>query len=144
MNRYAFRISCSFFGVLLVVGCIAMLTVQITLNTGPKGKKGIPGTAGVNEPLVPTLSSVIVPTSTDFAFTPNVTFQQNQKEKVVTASFFLTALQTIHLNPGDILPLFNLTPSPFIPLLEPITIGCIWNALDTTVQHVLYFDSSQT
>lgn len=144
MNQKALRISCSVFAFLIIGACVAMLYLEIT-GRAPSGQQGDSGQAGEDEVLVPASVSTFTANPTpdgDFTVPPLIFFQQNTKEKIVSSSFTLTALVNNNLGPGELLPLFNLSLALY-PSFEAGALGFAWNVLDSNVQHVVFFDSSE-
>ena len=80
--------------------------------------------------------------STSFA-SPPIIFYSNTREKIVTASFTITALVTQSMVPNTQLPLFQL-PTGFIPPAEVACLGIVWNSLDVMQTHSIVYDNSDT
>ena len=140
--RRPINITCITFGVLIILISVILVSLQLTV----KSTNGIPGTKGGEgkpEEDIITTQTIILLNTVNFVTPGGFTLFQNPRSKITTASFILTAVQTISLLPTDAIAIFQL-PTAFVPTFATGAIGTIVNTLDVTQNHILLYDQSKT
>lgn len=126
------RLACIVLACILIAGCIAMIALEIVLPA-PKGDPGKQGQQGHPQPLVPSVPSSFPSTTSDGTFHGDFVGYYNAQKRLFTLSTLLTALAPKTLNPGDALPLLNLTSN--IPPFASGALGTIISTLSSTNTH---------